>query len=186
MVLVALGRSSWWENCACDRHDFVLRSHRRGTLCYGLYPCARLLPRSPPVEVHDLSPRFGVVDSAQTATDCLGDVGPVGTCHASWITPPLQIISIRSNWKMKSFGTSFSIRSDRVAISLSPIYKCLLGDSFFDESHETSSRFESIRFEKFSSLTRALKIYVRAEIVYSVFGFMCIKYVSRTSEINKS
>ena len=22
LVLVALGRSSWWENCACDRHDF--------------------------------------------------------------------------------------------------------------------------------------------------------------------
>ena len=25
---------------------------------------------------------FGIVDSAQTAMDCLGDVGPVGTCHA--------------------------------------------------------------------------------------------------------
>ena len=22
LVLIALGRSSWWENCACDRHDF--------------------------------------------------------------------------------------------------------------------------------------------------------------------
>ena len=22
LVLVALGRSSWWRNCACDRHDF--------------------------------------------------------------------------------------------------------------------------------------------------------------------
>ena len=21
LALVALGRSSWWENCACDRHD---------------------------------------------------------------------------------------------------------------------------------------------------------------------
>ena len=22
LFLVAPGRSSWWENCACDRHDF--------------------------------------------------------------------------------------------------------------------------------------------------------------------
>ena len=22
LVLVALGRSSWWQNCACDGHDF--------------------------------------------------------------------------------------------------------------------------------------------------------------------
>ena len=22
LVLVALGRSSWWKKCACDRHDF--------------------------------------------------------------------------------------------------------------------------------------------------------------------
>ena len=22
LVLVVLGRSSWWKNCACDRHDF--------------------------------------------------------------------------------------------------------------------------------------------------------------------
>ena len=52
LVLVALGRSSWWKSCPCDRH-------RRGTLCYGMYPWARLLPRSPPVEVHDLSSRLG-------------------------------------------------------------------------------------------------------------------------------
>ena len=38
---------------------------------------------------------FGIVDGAQTAMDCLGDVGPVGTCRASWITSPLQIDSIR-------------------------------------------------------------------------------------------
>ena len=46
---------------------------------------------------------FVVVDNAQTAMDCLGDVGPVGTCRASWITPPLQIDSIRSSWKIKYF-----------------------------------------------------------------------------------
>ena len=37
---------------------FIVRGHRRGTQCYGLYPWARLLPRSPPVEIHDLSPRW--------------------------------------------------------------------------------------------------------------------------------
>ena len=26
-----------------------------------------------------------VVENAHTATDCLGDVGPVKTCHASWV-----------------------------------------------------------------------------------------------------
>ena len=40
LFLVALGRSSRWKKCACDLHDFFLRSHRRGTLCYGLYPWA--------------------------------------------------------------------------------------------------------------------------------------------------
>ena len=58
VVLLALGRPSWRKNCACDRHDFFLRSHRRDTLCYGLYPWARLLSRLPPVDVHDLSPRM--------------------------------------------------------------------------------------------------------------------------------
>ena len=58
VVLVALGRSSWCKNCASTAMIFF-RSHRRGTLCYGLNPWARLLSRSPPVEVHDLSPRLG-------------------------------------------------------------------------------------------------------------------------------
>ena len=26
LVLVALDRSSWWKNCACDRHDFIGRA----------------------------------------------------------------------------------------------------------------------------------------------------------------
>ena len=38
LVVVALGRSSWWQNWACDRHDFVLRRHRRRTLCCDLQP----------------------------------------------------------------------------------------------------------------------------------------------------
>ena len=53
-------------------------------------------------------------------------------------------------------------RIDLPSISFAPINKCLLGDSYFDQSCETSSlfikksRFESIRFEEFSSLVRAL------------------------------
>ena len=53
-------------------------------------------------------------------------------------------------------------RIELPSISLAPIYKCLLGDSFFDQSYENSSRFMkksrfgSIRLEKFSSLIRAL------------------------------
>ena len=109
LVLVALGRSSWWKSCPCDRH-------RRGTLCYGMYPWARLLPRSPPVEVHDLSSRLGSSIMPKERWVASGDVGPVGTCRASWITPPFQIDSIRSDWKIKPVGTSFSIRSDRLAI----------------------------------------------------------------------
>ena len=60
---------------------------------------------------------FGIVDNAQRASRVAsGDVGPMGTCRASWITPPFQIDSIRSDWKIKPVGTSFSIRSDRLAI----------------------------------------------------------------------
>ena len=36
LVVVALGRSSWRQNWATDRHDFFLRHHRRGTLSYDL------------------------------------------------------------------------------------------------------------------------------------------------------
>ena len=38
LLVVALGRSSCWQNGACDRHDFVEAPprHRRGTLCYDL------------------------------------------------------------------------------------------------------------------------------------------------------
>ena len=110
---------------------------------------------------------FGIVDSAQRLMDCLGGIGLVGTCRASRITPPLQIDSIRSNWKIESFGTSFSIRSDRLAIyfprpDLQKPSWCLLRDSFFDRSYENSSRFmkksrfESIRFIIRSSLIPAL------------------------------
>ena len=50
------GRAGWKIVLATAM--FFLRSHRRGTLCYVLYPWARLLLRSPPVEIHDASPRL--------------------------------------------------------------------------------------------------------------------------------
>ena len=68
LFLCILGRShgsrrAWptelMEKMCLRPPSFFLRSHRRGTPCYGLYPWARLLPRSPPVGVHDLSPRLG-------------------------------------------------------------------------------------------------------------------------------
>ena len=58
---------------------------------------------------------FVIVDSAQTAMDCLGDVGPVGTCHTRWINSP----------------TSNNLPS----ISLAPNYECLLGDFCFFTNH---------------------------------------------------
>ena len=36
-VFVQFGRSCCSKRCDCDRHDFFLRRHRRGTLYYGLY-----------------------------------------------------------------------------------------------------------------------------------------------------
>ena len=60
-----------------------LRRHRRGTLCYDLYAVVS-------AAVAPVATRCGsrfiasvvVVDNAHTATDCLGNVGRVRTCHA--------------------------------------------------------------------------------------------------------
>ena len=54
----------------------IIFEARRGTLWYDLWAWARLLTRSPLVEVHDLSPRL-LSKKAKQPTDCLGDVGPV-------------------------------------------------------------------------------------------------------------
>ena len=75
-----------------------LRRHRRGTLCDDLLQNSGRERGCCPGR-HSF--RFTivasvvVVDNAHTATDCLGDVGPVRTCHASWMksstsnrTPP--------------------------------------------------------------------------------------------------
>ena len=95
LVVVALSRSSRWQNWACGRQDFLSR-HRRGTLCYDLLQSSNRERGCCP-GCHSL--RFDsvvvIVDNAHTATDCLGDVGPVRTCHTSWMksstsnrTPP--------------------------------------------------------------------------------------------------
>jgi len=71
---------------------FFLRRHRRGTLCYDLVAVS--------AAVAPVATRWGsrfiasvvVVGNAHTATDRLGDVGPVRTCHmqVGW-NPLLQI-----------------------------------------------------------------------------------------------
>ena len=83
-----------------------------------------------------------VVDNAQTAMDCLGDDDPVGTCRASWITPPTsnRFDSICSERSLLGLLSQFD-RIDLPSIALALIYKRLLGDSVFDRSYETSSRF---------------------------------------------
>ena len=50
---------------------------------------------------------FGVVDSAQTATDCLGDVGPVGTMPCKLDNSHFKWIRSDRTGKLKSFGTCF-------------------------------------------------------------------------------
>ena len=60
-----------------------LKRHSRGTLWYDLLrrniARTRLLPRSPLIEVHDLSPLSEMVlsvihNSLEATTDCLGDI----------------------------------------------------------------------------------------------------------------
>ena len=87
----------------------------------------------------------------------------------------------------KYFGSSFSDRIDLPSISFASIYKCLIGNSFFDQSHETSSRFitksrfESIRFEKFSSLIRGRIIPMDPTKICSCAG--CRAYSNHTIHI---
>ena len=82
-----------------------------------------------------------IVDSAETAMDCLGDVGPVGTCHTRWINSPTSNRFDPIEFENKVvwlLGLLFQFdRIDLPSISLAPNYKFLLGDSFFDQSHET-------------------------------------------------
>ena len=82
---------------------FLLRSHRRSTLCYDLYLWARLLPRLPPVEGHDLWPRLG--SSVVPKHRCVAS--GVGTCLSSCITTLLEVNSIRSNQKTVSWASFF-------------------------------------------------------------------------------
>ena len=60
-----------------------LRRHRRGALCYGLSAWARLVPRSPFVEVPNLLHQSLSSTKPKQPTDCLGGVSPVLTCHVN-------------------------------------------------------------------------------------------------------
>ena len=136
LVLVALGRSSWLKNRAYDRHDFSPGSHCFAIVCIRGRGCC---PGRHPLRSLSIG-SFGFVDSAQTEINCIGDVHRVGLCYANWITPPLQIDSIRSYWEIKMYiGTSVSIRSDRLAIYFPRpnLQICLRGDSL---SYKTTSR----------------------------------------------
>ena len=114
---LCFGSIAWFSSRLADRAGgknvlatamiFILRSHRRGTLCYGLYPWARLLPRSPPVEVHDLWPRLGSSTVPKQRWIASGMLAQWEHAMQSWIIPPLQIDSIRSNWKNKVFRDFF-------------------------------------------------------------------------------
>ena len=90
LVLVALDRWSWWENVLATAIVFF-----EGT------PPGYTVPWSVAVgaAVASVITRGGsryfalllVIDYAQTAMDCLGNVGPVGRCHTRWINSSLQI-----------------------------------------------------------------------------------------------
>ena len=130
VVVVAVGRSSWCKNCASTAMIFF-RSHRRGTLCYGLNPWARLLSRSPPVEVHDLSPRLGssIVPKHRLPRKCW----PSGNMPCKLDNSPTSKIFDPTELENNVFWDFLfnSIGSTCRLFSLAPIYKCLLGDSFF-------------------------------------------------------
>ena len=87
--------SSWWKKMGMRPPLFHLKRHSRGTLL--LYD---LLQRSiavsaavAPVATHwgsrfiaSLGDGLSIIhNSLEATTDCLGDIGPVRTCHASWI-----------------------------------------------------------------------------------------------------
>ena len=103
---------------------------------------------------------FGVVDSAQTATDCLGDVGPVGTMPCKLDNSHFKWIRSDRTGKLKSFGTCF-FNSIGSTCHLFPSPQCinaLLVISVFDQPYDTSSRSQkktNVLNRFVSSLTRA-------------------------------
>ena len=100
-----------------------LRRHPRGMLCYGLFAWARLVHRSPFVEVHDLSHQSLSSTKPKQPTDRLGGVNPI---------------------RNKYFWTSLSIELNRT--SLSPRNgNAFLVIHFFDQS-DTKSLIGSFFF----------------------------------------
>ena len=84
LVLVARGRSSWWENFACDRYNSIFEEPPPE---YAVLWSVAVGAAVAPVTTRGGSRfivSFVVVGNAQTTMDCVGHV-PVGTCHARWI-----------------------------------------------------------------------------------------------------
>ena len=86
-VVVALSRSSRWQNWACGRQDFLSR-HRRGTLCYDLLQSSNRERGCCPGR-HSL--RFTIYRLGGGCRYCPHSHDglprqrwPVRTCHASW------------------------------------------------------------------------------------------------------
>ena len=77
-VLMLFGRSCCLIKCDCDRHDFFWAASAG---VRALYAWAQLVPRSPFVEIHDLSHQTLPSAKPKQPMDCLGGVRPVWPCH---------------------------------------------------------------------------------------------------------
>ena len=130
-VLVLFGRSCGLKTCDCDRHGFFFNTTTG-------VRCAMVCPRSPFVEVHDLSHQSWSSTKLKKAD---------GLPRGRWpsVNMPRQVGStpqIRFNpIQKKHFWTSSSIGLNR--ISLTPQWKCLLGYSFFHRSDHNSIQSNS-------------------------------------------
>ena len=118
LVHVAIGRSSWWKNCACDRHDFfsgATTGVRCAMVCIRGRGCC---PGRHPL-------RFTIYRLVWDRRQCPnGDGLPRGRWPSGNMPCKLDKVphfkSIRFDLlPKKSFGTSFSNRSNRLAISFS-------------------------------------------------------------------
>ena len=87
--------SSWWTNMGFRQPLFILTRYSRGTLWYDLLQRSIIAVSAAvaPVATHWESRFIAALDgglsiihdSHKATTDCLGDIGPVRACHASWI-----------------------------------------------------------------------------------------------------
>lgn len=84
LVLVALGRSTWWKFGL----DIARSLFQELTPEYVVPWSVAVGAAVAPVATRSGSLFIGsvvVADNTRTATDCFGDVDPVGTCYAGWM-----------------------------------------------------------------------------------------------------